>query len=94
MDWAVKLVDVNPCGQALNIAEGILKSTTTDGIVEIDMLGTANVFLPGHKIRLDVTSANFPMFARAEQAGSNAVRWAGSAIILPVVPLPASAAEC
>lgn len=57
MDWAVKLVDVYPDGAGYNIAEGILKSTTANGLVMIDMLGTANVFLPGHSIRLDVTSA-------------------------------------
>ena len=77
--------DVYPDGAAYNIAEGIVRSVS--GACEVDMLGTANVFLPGHAIRVDVTNANFPQFARAEEASANTVGW-GSFITLPVVPVP------
>jgi uncharacterized protein len=115
-DWMVKLVDVHPGGAAINIAEGILRARFRKGLdrmellspnqpyeFEIDMAGTANVFLPGHRIRVDITSSNFPQFDRNPNTGedlgsSNAVRTARqtvfheaarpSHIVLPVVPLP------
>ena len=33
------------------------------------MIGTANVFLPGHRIRVDITSSHFPQFARNLNTG-------------------------
>lgn len=114
-DWMVKLVDVYPNGYAMNIAEGILRARFRRGFekpellkpneayeFEVDLVGTANVFLPGHRVRVDITSSNFPQFDRnlntGEGAGSSKVRVArntvfhtperASAIVLPVVPLP------
>lgn len=71
-DFMIKLVDVYPDGAAYNIAEGILRARFHEGLdrirllepnrvyeFEIDMRGTANVFQPGHRIRVDVTSSNF-----------------------------------
>ena len=60
MDWMVKLIDVYPGGEAYNIAEGILRvhqdrDLPSDGTQLVDMVGTANVFLPGHSIRVDVS---------------------------------------
>lgn len=60
MDWMVKLIDVYPGGEAYNIAEGILRvhqdrDLPSDGTHLVDMVGTANVFLPGHSIRVDVS---------------------------------------
>ena len=49
-----------PNGEAYNIAEGILRVNSeralclVDGAYVVDMVGTANVFLPGHSIRVDV----------------------------------------
>jgi hypothetical protein len=69
----------------------------------IDMRGTANVFQPGHRIRVDVTSSNFPQYDRNPNTGedlgvSARVRTAKqtvfhggagrSHIVLPVVTLP------
>jgi hypothetical protein len=69
----------------------------------IDMAGTANVFLPGHRIRVDITSSHFPQFDRNPNTGedlgvSDKVRIARqtifhsvdkpSHILLPVVELP------
>ena len=42
-----------------------------DAIYEIrlDLWATANVFLPGHRIRLEVSSSNFPRFDRNSNTG-------------------------
>ena len=115
-DWMVKLVDVYPNGFAMNIAEGILRARFRNGLdkmelltpnqpyeFEIDMAGTANVFQAGHRIRVDITSSNFPQFDRNPNTGddlgsSKRVRVARqtvyhdgarpSQIVLPVVALP------
>lgn len=115
-DFAVKLVDVSPDGFAMNIAEGIIRARYRKGTdqmellkpgevyeFDIDMVGTANVFQKGHRIRLDVTSSNFPQFDRNPNTGeafgaSSKVRIAkqtvfhttqrSSHVLLPVVPMP------
>ena len=116
-DFFVKLVDVHPDGFAMNIAEGILRARFRKGLdrmellkpgeiyeLEIDMRATANVFLPGHRIRVDVTSSNFPQFDRNPNTGEDLATAARvrvarqsvyhsprhpSHIVLPVVALPA-----
>ncbi len=115
-DWMVKLIDVAPNGYAMNIAEGILRARFRNGVdkmellqpgkeyeFEVDLVGTANVFLPGHQIRVDITSSNFPQFDRNPNTGeplgaSEKIRVAkqtvfhggvrASHIVLPVVDLP------
>jgi hypothetical protein len=117
-DWVVKLIDVHPNGFAMNICEGILRARYRRGTdrpellkpnevyeYEIDLVGTASVFLPGHRLRVDITSSHFPQFDRnpntGEPFGSSArVRVArqtifhtaprASHIVLPVVPVPKS----
>lgn len=81
-DWMIKLVDVHPDGKAIPVSEGILRARFKDGLdkislltpnevyeFEIEMTGTANVFLPGHRIRVDITSSNFPQFDRNPNTG-------------------------
>lgn len=76
-DFVAKLVDVYPDGRSINVAEGILRTRHRDGLtkqvlmkpgeiypLELDMVGTANLFQPGHRIRVHVTSSHFPQFAR------------------------------
>ncbi len=112
-DWMVKLVDLHPDGFAMNIAEGILRARFRNGRqdraellkpgatyeFDIDMRGTANVFRPGHRVRIDITSSNFPQFDRNLNTGEDLatgtrVRVAkqtvfhGSHIVLPVVDVP------
>jgi uncharacterized protein len=115
-DWMIKLVDVHPNGFAMNIAEGMLRARFRQGIdkmellrpnepyeFDVDMAGTANVFQPGHRIGVDITSSNFPQFDRNPNTGENLgasakVRVARqtvfhsaarpSHIILPVVAAP------
>ena len=76
-DFTAKLVDVHLDGYAHNVSEGIvrarfrnsdyLESWITPGAVHdytIDMGYTANVFRRGHRIRLEISSSNFPHFDR------------------------------
>ena len=85
-DFTAKLVDVGPDGVAINLTEGILrakfrestysapKPITPDQVYEykIDLWSTSNVFLKGHRIRLEVSSSNFPRFDRNLNTGKDA----------------------
>lgn len=81
-DWMIKLVDVYPDGYAMPVSEGILRARFREGLdkmkllkpgqtyeYDIEMTGTANAFLPGHRIRVDITSSNFPQFDRNPNTG-------------------------
>lgn len=81
-DFTAKLVDVSECGTALNLTDGIIRarwrnsrttpSMLTPGKVEefkIDMWSTSNVFKKGHRIRLEISSSNFPRFDRNPNTG-------------------------
>jgi putative CocE/NonD family hydrolase len=113
-DFTAKLVDVWPNGFAQNLTEGILRARYRDSTKEahpiepgkvyefkIDLWSTSNVFLKGHRIRLEVSSSNFPRFDRnlnsgKDQSADQTVVKATntilhdqehpSALILPVVP--------
>ena len=73
-DFTAKLVDIEPGGMAANLADGIVRlSKAFPGQVnepgairevEIDLWDLGHTFLPGHQIRLEVASANFPRFDR------------------------------
>ena len=81
-DWMIKLVDVYPDGYAMPVSEGILRARFREGLdkmkllkpgqtyeYDIELTGTANAFLPGHRIRIDITSSNFPQFDRNPNTG-------------------------
>lgn len=81
-DFTGKLVDVFPDGRAIILTEGILRARyrnsftapealEPDAVYELrlDLWATANVFLPGHRIRLEVSSSNFPRFDRNSNTG-------------------------
>ena len=81
-DWMIKLVDVYPNGYAMPVSEGILRARFRTGLdkmklftpnqtyeYDIELTGTANAFLPGHRIRIDITSSNFPQFDRNPNTG-------------------------
>jgi putative CocE/NonD family hydrolase len=74
-DVTAKLVDVHPDGRAEILTDGIRRARYRDSLdhavpltpgepaaVEVDLWATSNVFLPGHRIRLEVSSSNFPRF--------------------------------
>jgi putative CocE/NonD family hydrolase len=81
-DFVAKLTDVSPDGASRILAEGVLRARFREGYeaprpVEpgtvneygIDLVATANVFLPGHRVRLVVTSSSFPRFDRNPNTG-------------------------
>ncbi len=83
-DFTGKLLDVFPDGRAFNIQEGILRARyrrgfdqkvwMTPGVVHeltIDLQATAHYFAAGHRIRLEVSSSNFPRFDRNLNTGGN-----------------------
>jgi len=72
-DFTAKLVDVHSDGSAYNISEGILRRDykVTDQPVEIqiDLWPTSMVFLKRHRIRLEISSSNYPRFDRNPNTG-------------------------
>ena len=113
-DFTAAISDVQPDGAALALTDGITraryrKSKTVPELlvpgaryeVRIDVGATGNVFLPGHRIRLEVSSSNFPRYDRNPNTGAafgtdaSTVparqtvfhdRDAASHLILPVIP--------
>ncbi len=76
-DWIVRLVDVYPAGLAFDVSHGFLRARYRNGLDKpnlikpgeiikytIRMRPTSNAFLPGHRIRLDITSSDFPNYDR------------------------------
>ena len=82
-DFTAKLVDVHPDGYAINLCDGIIRGRYRESLAEqkllepgtvyeftIDLWPTSNVFLRGHRIRLDISSSNFPRFDRNPNTGN------------------------
>ncbi len=83
-DFTAKLVDVEPCGAARSLVDGIIRARyrhgtdqsrpITPGAVEeytIDLVATSNVFKASHRIRLEISSSNFPRFDRNFNTADN-----------------------
>lgn len=116
-DFTVKLVDVYPDGAPVNIQDGIVRALFRNndpehptplvpGAVEqyqIDLWATSNLFQAGHRIRVEISSSNFPRFNRNLNTGEpvpSAARGVvahqsivhdvqhPSFILLPVIPRP------
>ena len=81
-DFTAKLVDVSPDGYARNLTDGILRLRYRDSLEEpelvregaiyevtVDAGVTGNAFLKGHRIRLEISSSNFPRFDRNPNTG-------------------------
>lgn len=81
-DFIARLIDVHPDGFAQNLCYGIVRARFRNGLdspelmtpgetyeIEINMLPTCNRFLPGHRIRLDITGSDFPNFDRNHNTG-------------------------
>jgi hypothetical protein len=81
-DFVVRLSDVFPDGRAIQLQNGFLRaryrnlpdaaSLLEPGVVyqlEIDMWATANRFRAGHRLRIDIASADFPRFDRNTNTG-------------------------
>jgi hypothetical protein len=70
-DFTAKLVDVYPDGFAMNLTDGIVRVRHTRPQplrpgeaheLAIEPQPTANLFKAGHRLRLDISSSNFPRF--------------------------------
>jgi putative CocE/NonD family hydrolase len=81
-DFTAKLVDVFPNGEARNLTDGILRVRYRKSLekpelarpgeiypLTIDAGVTSNVFVAGHKIRIEISSSNFPRFDRNPNTG-------------------------
>jgi putative CocE/NonD family hydrolase len=72
-DWVVKLCDVDERGRTTNVCDGIVRTDPgragTRVASEVDMWGTAIVFRAGHRIRVIVTSSDFPRYERNPNTG-------------------------
>ena len=82
-DWTAKLVDVSPTGYAMNLCDGIVRARYRQGRTAAALLEpgaiyeyrievgvTGNLFRAGHRIRLEVSSSNFPRFDRNPNTGN------------------------
>ena len=113
-DLTLKLLDVDPQGRSWNVLNGVLRLRYREGMakkvllqpgqtyrIEVSLKATAYHFAPGHRIRLWVTSSDFPLYDRNLNTGGNnydettwvkaknAVHYGAatpSALMLPMVP--------
>ncbi len=113
-DFTALLVDVDPSGYARFLTDGIVRaryrSSTEHGELiepgktyklDVDLWATSNLFKAGHRIRLYLSSSNFPRFSRNLNTGEDALGASRmvtakqtilhdaehlSALILPVIP--------
>jgi putative CocE/NonD family hydrolase len=84
-DVTVKIIDVGPDGKAYNLDETIQRVRYREGYdkppqflepgkvykVALQPMTTSNWFAPGHRIRIEVSSSNFPRFDRNLNTGGN-----------------------
>jgi putative CocE/NonD family hydrolase len=81
-DFTAKLIDVRPNGYAQNIVEGVLRARFRESLTAptliapekvyeytIDLWATSHVFKAGHRLRLEVSSSNFPRYDRNPNTG-------------------------
>ncbi len=120
-DFTVKLVDVFPDGTARNLTDGILRLRYRESLekplaavagavypITVDAGVTANQFGAGHRIRVEISSSNFPRFDRNPNTGRRVAdehelrpaiqtlyhdRRRPSYVLLPVVPPDTSVAS-
>ncbi|HEY8584697.1 MAG TPA: CocE/NonD family hydrolase, partial [Capillimicrobium sp.] len=83
-DFTAKLVDVHPDGRAISVVDGIQRARYRDGLDRPRLLepgrperltvvlgATSMLFRAGHRIRLEVSSSNFPRFDRHPNVGGD-----------------------
>ena len=82
-DFTAKLVDVRPDGYAHNLQDGIVRARFRTSVAEpslirpgriykyeIDLWSTSHVLFAGHRLRLEISSSNFPRFDRNPNTGA------------------------
>ena len=84
-DFTVKVIDVYPDGKAYNLDETIQRSRYREGYdkppvwmekdrvykLTLQPMTTSNFFPAGHRLRIEVSSSNFPRFDRNMNTGGN-----------------------
>jgi putative CocE/NonD family hydrolase len=83
-DFTIKLIDVYPDGTAYNLDETIQRVRYREGYdkevfmekgevykVDLTPMSTSNYFEKGHRIRIQISSSNFPRFARNLNTGGS-----------------------
>ncbi|WP_353484823.1 CocE/NonD family hydrolase [Haliscomenobacter sp.] len=83
-DFTIKLIDVYPDGKAYNLDETIQRLRYREGYekevfmekgkvykVDLSVMSTSNYFEKGHRIRIEISSSNFPRFDRNMNTGGN-----------------------
>jgi len=83
-DFTVKLIDVYPDGRAFNLDDNIFRVRYREGYnkkvlmekgkvykVTFPPLITANTFMKGHQVRIEISSSNFPRYDRNMNTGGN-----------------------
>jgi putative CocE/NonD family hydrolase len=81
-DWTAKLIDVHPDGKAINVSSGIMRASYRFGYerpvpvepgeptqYRIKLSPVGHGFMPGHRLRLDVSSSDFPNHDRNHNTG-------------------------
>ncbi len=118
-DFTAELIDVYPDGTAVNLNNGVLDVRYRESLTDptpivpgklykytIQIWPTSNLFAVGHRIRLEISSSDFPQFApnpNTSDVFGTSARWRSaeqtiyhdaahrSALVLPVIPPPAAA---
>jgi uncharacterized protein len=108
-DWVARLCDVDPDGVSRNLTDGIVRVRAMPGELaehEIDLWSIGHVFRRGHRLRVHITSSNFPRWDRNLNTGgvrgtattmavADQTVWHDAArpsrIVLPVIPPAAPA---
>jgi putative CocE/NonD family hydrolase len=113
-DFMAKLIVIKPDGRAFNLVDGVLRTRFREGYeapklmepgkryrLELDLWATSYALAPGDRLRVDVTSSNFPRLARNPNTGAafaettklipaeqtiHLSRDAASHIVLPIIP--------
>jgi putative CocE/NonD family hydrolase len=76
-EWHVKLTDVHPDGRSIKVCQGCRRASYRDSLehptpltpgevhrFDVELWPVDHVFLPGHRIRVTITSSDFPWFGR------------------------------
>jgi uncharacterized protein len=103
-DFTAKLSFVDETGAAYNLADGIIRRSyepNTPTLVEIDLGATSMYARAGYRLRLDISSSNYPRFDRNPNTGESAARATRTAVarqtiwrtrvrpshlVLPIIP--------
>jgi hypothetical protein len=113
-DFTALLADVDPSGYARFLTDGIVRGRYRESTerasllnpgqvykLDLDLWATSNLFKAGHRIRLYVSSSNFPRFARNLNTGESTLGSTRgvkarqtlyhdaerpSALVLPIIP--------